>query len=661
MSSYFRCGNTDGNCSLARTGETVPSKDWRCPLNHEGCEVLREPVPFVEVHRRKLLIGGGVGLSLLLLLLIISFLSPDPFSSKLAELQGTSSALQGRLSSIESRSSSIPKSADPLPTLQRIVERAQEGVKKVENALDQNLPDVAAKEVKALEDLPKQAEAARQAGHNPAPDSGSVTIEAKELLNQFQEFEEEAEELRFDSEVKGRTDVLTECERILQDTRGAMSRISKIVRPTTRTVDEQRVKEFIEQIQALSSKARSSYAAYIPIPEAPFPLSEANFRIAADSDLAQSLGVPLLSAFLSIKATSPGDGIHYFETTPGGAKVVILTGIASPYEELAKNRCDLVISSMPPSIAEETAYVSAYPGESLGSRSQTEVIALDALTFLAHPDSTSDVLDAEKIDDIPWVTGEPESASYQAARRFGISPARTAKMRPADIVLTDRLAFGAGAFHEEGINIRAKRLAFRASQEARAVKPSPFSIATEDYRYSYRILASHSPQSSDLARKFVDFATSEEGQEIVASSGFVDLRLRPVGGIVDPLILATIGETLGIDDVQQAIRLSTNLRFATGKSTLDIKALADIERLPRYIAGNYPRGKVVILGFTDSTGGPSVNGPLSQERAEEISDELRKSGIDISAAGLGERLPVDTNDTEDGKARNRRAEVWIVP
>jgi outer membrane protein OmpA-like peptidoglycan-associated protein len=91
-----------------------------------------------------------------------------------------------------------------------------------------------------------------------------------------------------------------------------------------------------------------------------------------------------------------------------------------------------------------------------------------------------------------------------------------------------------------------------------------------------------------------------------------------------------------------------------------LKALADLERLPRFVFEKYPSHKVVILGFTDSTGGAEVNLPLSKERAQAVSNELIRSKVDAQSAGLGPVFPVDSNDTESGKAKNRRAEVWVV-
>jgi phosphate transport system substrate-binding protein len=124
--------------------------------------------------------------------------------------------------------------------------------------------------------------------------------------------------------------------------------------------------------------------------------------------------------------------------------------------------------------------------------------------------------------------------------------------------------------------------------------------------------------------------------------------------------MAALVEALGLKTIRLSTRLSTNFRYATGSDKFDIKALADLERMPSELAKDYPFDKVVILGFTDNTGGSKINVPLSQHRAEGVAVELSKAGVQAKTAGLGDQLPVDTNSTDVGKARNRRSEIWIV-
>ena len=256
--------------------------------------------------------------------------------------------------------------------------------------------------------------------------------------------------------------------------------------------------------------------------------------------------------------------------------------------------------------------------------------------------------------------GPASSMLRQLADRFGITSAESLAIGGEQAALSDPNVMALGFYHTEGTNLRAKRLAVKASSEAMAIKPSPFSIATEDYPFSYRIVAWTASQSDPEALGLVKFITSNEGQTIVSGKGFVDLRLRPMPGEVAPEIMAALGAALGVDKVTSAVRLSTNFRFEVGGAMLDLKAQADLERLPRFVAESYPTHKLVILGFTDTDGGPEINLPLSKNRAEVVAGDLRKSKVDTRAGGLGPAFPVDTNATDAGKAKNRRAEVWVV-
>ena len=128
----------------------------------------------------------------------------------------------------------------------------------------------------------------------------------------------------------------------------------------------------------------------------------------------------------------------------------------------------------------------------------------------------------------------------------------------------------------------------------------------------------------------------------------------------DPAKLAALGEAIGSRRIRDARRLSTNIRFEVNDAQMDLKAQADLERITRTAAADYPKHTVVILGYTDSSGGASINQPLSVKRAESVAAELRRSKVDTKSNGLGALFPIDSNETETGKARNRRAEVWVV-
>jgi outer membrane protein OmpA-like peptidoglycan-associated protein len=77
---------------------------------------------------------------------------------------------------------------------------------------------------------------------------------------------------------------------------------------------------------------------------------------------------------------------------------------------------------------------------------------------------------------------------------------------------------------------------------------------------------------------------------------------------------------------------------------------------------NYPDTEVLIVGHTDSQGSDSYNQGLSERRAAAARDYLVTQGVAsnrIRTMGLGESEPVATNDTDAGRAQNRRVEVAI--
>ncbi len=105
---------------------------------------------------------------------------------------------------------------------------------------------------------------------------------------------------------------------------------------------------------------------------------------------------------------------------------------------------------------------------------------------------------------------------------------------------------------------------------------------------------------------------------------------------------------------------SVNFEFAkadlipTSAATLDI--VADVLR-------RYPALRVEVGGHTDDRGSDATNDRLSQRRAESVLDYLVASGVAtdrLAAVGYGERRPVASNETETGRALNRRVEFVVL-
>ena len=101
-----------------------------------------------------------------------------------------------------------------------------------------------------------------------------------------------------------------------------------------------------------------------------------------------------------------------------------------------------------------------------------------------------------------------------------------------------------------------------------------------------------------------------------------------------------------------------NIFFDTNKFELKPESYSELNRVFNMIQAN--GFKVELFGHTDSDGSPNYNNTLSQNRANSVRAYLIKKGIDsskISALGMGESKPIESNKTEEGKQKNRRVEV----
>lgn len=114
-------------------------------------------------------------------------------------------------------------------------------------------------------------------------------------------------------------------------------------------------------------------------------------------------------------------------------------------------------------------------------------------------------------------------------------------------------------------------------------------------------------------------------------------------------------------EVGQVIRLN-NIFFEFGKATLLEESYLELNRLVNLLNEN-PEMQIAIAGHTDNVGSDSANQQLSQERASAVLDFLTSKEIDadrLTSIGYGETQPVATNETDEGRASNRRVEFKIV-
>jgi outer membrane protein OmpA-like peptidoglycan-associated protein len=105
-----------------------------------------------------------------------------------------------------------------------------------------------------------------------------------------------------------------------------------------------------------------------------------------------------------------------------------------------------------------------------------------------------------------------------------------------------------------------------------------------------------------------------------------------------------------------------HLNFDPGGTALTPASSATVTDLTKLLNA-YPSAQVKLVGFTDNTGDPAANTALSEARAKAVADLLTRGGVAasrLSTEGMGSARPVASNDTEEGRARNRRLELTVV-
>lgn len=104
-----------------------------------------------------------------------------------------------------------------------------------------------------------------------------------------------------------------------------------------------------------------------------------------------------------------------------------------------------------------------------------------------------------------------------------------------------------------------------------------------------------------------------------------------------------------------------NLFFDFAQSTLQPTSIPELKRVARIIQDN--QMKVELSGHTDAVGDDQRNQSLSEQRASTVRQFLIKEGCNassLSAVGFGKTRPVETNDTDEGRAKNRRVEIKFI-
>ena len=349
--------------------------------------------------------------------------------------------------------------------------------------------------------------------------------------------------------------------------------------------------------------------------------------------------------------------------------------------------------------------IESFEASSLGnlkSIEQENIIALDALVLVTHPSNPVHSISEEAAalifsgqianwnalggPDLPIVlhgrnpgTGTSEMFEDLVLSESGLSVSRSLNTHDTDEAVADAVWLDEGGigFTSYAALGNARALDIEEACGLRTPATS-FTIKSEEYPYSQVLYAYRTSDDFDPSvADFMEFITSDNGQDAVKAIGFVDQNITTETVNGHGFRLATAIATSEsqrdlnalqnmMQELQTAERLSTTFRFNTGSSRLNARAEADTQRLASYLEETNMTGKeVVFVGFTDSVGKSELNEFLSQNRAELVMQSVLDaspslaSKVNVRAVGFGEIAPVGCNESNRGRTINRRVEVWV--
>lgn len=353
-------------------------------------------------------------------------------------------------------------------------------------------------------------------------------------------------------------------------------------------------------------------------------------------------------------------------------------GTGTGFADLLAGRADLWMASRPVTAAE---LGQAEPIGDLLSPSQEHVVALDGLAVIVNPANPVNALTVAQVRDVfagrirDWsALGGPagpirlyarddKSGTFDSFRSMVLHDvpisAEARRYESTDQLSADVVGDrnGIGFVGLAGVG-RAKAMAV-SDAGTRPIAPDRVMVGTEDYVLSRRLFLYNRADASALTDDFIEFVLGPGGQAVVERIGFVS---QAVAAVDVPMRPGLPGEYQQFTEGAQ--RLTMNFRFAAGSATLDNKALRDVERLAEFLGGQANRKvELLLFGFVD---GNEINPyqalTLSNERADLVAQALVNRGVGARRVrGMGDGAPVAANDSESGRFRNRRVEVWVRP
>ncbi|MDF9774096.1 phosphate ABC transporter substrate-binding/OmpA family protein [Pseudomonas baetica] len=412
-------------------------------------------------------------------------------------------------------------------------------------------------------------------------------------------------------------------------------------------------------------------------------------RIQGSNTIGAALGPALVEGLLSEQGLlrihreplDTANELRIVGETAQGRRVVVEVaahGSSTGFAALKTANADLAASSRP---IKDSELVNLESLGDLKSPGAEQVIAIDGLAIILHPDNPLNQLGTEQLARIfsgevkTWeelggsggtihlYARDDQSGTYDTFKELvlserGKSLSSTAKRFESSEQLSDAVSADPQGIGFIGLPyVRQAKAVAIVDGQSQAMLPLNSLIATEDYPLSRRLFFYLPPNGKNpWADALAAFAQSNKGQAIVAANSFIAQTVQAM--TVTPNVLMPEGyQALS----RHAQRLSVNFRFEEGSATLDNKAQQDLSRVLDYIKQHdKANDQVTLVGFGDAKSDPARADLLSRLRAMAVRRELVKSGVVFrEIRGFGAEMPVAANSADEGRIKNRRVEVWV--
>jgi phosphate transport system substrate-binding protein len=380
---------------------------------------------------------------------------------------------------------------------------------------------------------------------------------------------------------------------------------------------------------------------------------------------------------LVIEALLPG------QSSPQFVEIVAL-GSGTAFKDLASGSCDIGMASRPIKDDEQQILLGKGMGD-MRSRNCENVVGLDGIAMIVNSANPLESLTIDQLKQIfsgavsDWsqVGGgsgpikiylrEEESGTRDLVKTLVL---KTSNFAPSAEIpgtgsnddVSGSVAKDLGGIGFVGLPyVRDNKALKIAEGNASPVRPSVFTVHTEDYPLARRLfLYAPANLANDWAKKFLQYALSSEGQNIVNENKFVGLNIDTKSAATEDLVKKDVPPAY-TQMTNGATSLGISIRFVPNSSTLDNRAFLDVKRILEFMQKTENRnGKLILIGFADATGSPKANIALSKTRAKAVEKALQEEGLPVDQnTGFGQAVPVGSNDTPEGREKNRRVEIWM--